>query len=171
MRTVFDISQVAWDLRTLREVIRQASDIDTSSSLKDESEALAVVSQIAGSTGVDYSHIRNSSLVRKHFYFTYAVVSTWHAMVEWLEKSGLQITTHQAEREPDAYVLIVSGTLDDWKSCFVRNLHENLKHPKEELFRLQLSDILGRLENRGFAFVFDDYAKRSKNGLLYLKEK
>lgn len=160
---VYRLTNQNWDLRTIREIVKQASDINLSTKTKGEAEPLVVMETLKGGKKEENQAIRDSILVQKHVHLAYVVVCQWEQTVMWLEDTDLEITVHQAIKHPQGTVLIVSGTLDKWRVALI----SNLTHGNDVTFRAQLRQVFNDLEQRGFSQVFSDYRRR-KDDELYL---
>ena len=151
-------------LPRLQQFLLAASDIDTSSHLKDYSEVLYVLGSMIYRGSNPQATIRETPGTHKHLHFAFALACNNTLKDRWISCCSVAITVHRCTEQENAYLLVVSGTLEQWRQCLTDNLTKDQSIPLRE----QLTSIALYFESKGINYLFDGFSKHTDQTGLYL---
>lgn len=166
--TIFELTSTLWSLEDLLKCVEKGSDLDLTVEGTTAHKPLAVLAKLNNREGdLDIELVRASAKVQKHVHLAFFMVCEGDVRWYFLEHSCLEITTHTCHNYPDAYLLILSGTLNTWVYDVVNGLSPNnprvVRTVYQELYQIICAKALGQ--------VFSDYRQETYDKILYLERK
>lgn len=151
------VNRPNWNLRSVREFVKQASNIDLSSENDGFDELMEVLHRLLQHDSFDLmSHL--------HYSFAFPVHADFIAFLRAV--TDLKYIVHTSVNYHDVCVAVVSGTVSDYVKAFTQVMRDEGLVP-EPIIEI-LNNMFKALEAEGLRAYLSRFKKKYKNDLFYL---
>lgn len=151
------VSRPNWNLRPIREYVKQASSIDLSSENEGFDELMEVLKRLVQHDTFDLStHLHYSFVFPAHMDHAHFLRAA----------TDLKYIVHTSENYPDACAVVVSGTVADYIKTFTLVMRDDGLVP-EPVIEI-LNNMFKALEAEGLRAYLSRFKKKYKNDVFYL---
>lgn len=144
------IDKYTWDLRSLRKLLHEGLNLNTSSEVKDATELFEVLRITNQARSIDILHY-------KHLTATLVLVLDDYETVELLSSTLKAEVTRICVKNVN--VLLVTASMYEWRNLLL----QFLTHDSVENLNKTFQAVLREFDRVGYSFVIKDY-RREKHG-------